>query len=62
MQIDRMRGRFTPRQNSGISIGSTVQLCPPSVERSMRAREGAPVPAYRSFSSRGDSASVVTLP
>ena len=44
-QIDRMRGRLTPRQNSGISMGSRCQLAPASVERNIAARDGAPVPA-----------------
>ena len=41
----RMRGRFTPWQNSGSSTSSAAQVAPASRERYMRAREGAPVPA-----------------
>ena len=44
-QMVRMRGRFTPWQNSGNSRSSVLQLAPPSRERYMRARAGAPVPA-----------------
>ena len=44
-QMVRMRGRLTPRQNSGISGGNRSQVSPPSTDRNMTAREGAPVPA-----------------